>query len=475
MSKKTLNETNLEALGAERLASLLMEVSTGSAEIKRRLRLELSHNLGSAELAHEVRKRLVSLRKSTSFIGWRKRRALIKDLNVQRAMIVDKIAPEDPSAAFDLLWQFVELAPAILARVDDSKGEVAEVFHTALAEFEPLAPRALVDADALALRVWGSLQDNTYGEWDGIIALIAPALGTAGLAALEAHVQTFADAPLDGGEADHDAIEFLRQLRGGANHREARKAALVKGWLQEIATASGDTRAFIATYSEQDLRAKRVAAQVATLLLEDGQALSALDLLLDADTDAHPTDQDAWDTCYIACLTALGRSEDAQAHRWACFAETLNAMHLRDYLKALPDFDDVEAEQTAMNLVLTFPIFGAALTFCLDWPDLVSAARLINARLDEVNGDHVVLLAPAAEALRARHPLAAVHLWRAMIDAALENGRSALYGQAADYLSDCAAADAHIADYGSVAPHEEYLEALQRRHGGKSTFWARMT
>ena len=83
MSKKTLNKDNLSALGLDRLADLLLEVSTGSAEIKRRLRLELSHNLGPAELARDVRKRLVSLRRSTSFVGWRKRKALIKDLNTQ--------------------------------------------------------------------------------------------------------------------------------------------------------------------------------------------------------------------------------------------------------------------------------------------------------------------------------------------------------------------------------------------------------
>ena len=69
MSKKTLNSENLAALGAERLAELLIEVSTGSAEIKRRLRLEISHSLGSAELAREVRKRLTTLRKSKSYVG----------------------------------------------------------------------------------------------------------------------------------------------------------------------------------------------------------------------------------------------------------------------------------------------------------------------------------------------------------------------------------------------------------------------
>ena len=77
MSKKTLNKANLADLGVDRLANLLIEISQGSADIKRRLRLELSHNLGTTELAHEVRKRLASLRKSKGFVSWRKRLSLI--------------------------------------------------------------------------------------------------------------------------------------------------------------------------------------------------------------------------------------------------------------------------------------------------------------------------------------------------------------------------------------------------------------
>ena len=113
MSKKTLNQANLAALGADRLADLLIEVSAGSADIKRRLRLELSHNLGPEELARDVRKRLVSIRRSTSFVGWRKRKTLVKDLTTQAEMITGKIAPEAPAEAFELLWQFIEIAPSV--------------------------------------------------------------------------------------------------------------------------------------------------------------------------------------------------------------------------------------------------------------------------------------------------------------------------------------------------------------------------
>ena len=61
-SKKTLNATNLEALGAERLAALLMEISQGNAVLKRRL--ELVGTESPAELGKEIRKRLAAIARS---------------------------------------------------------------------------------------------------------------------------------------------------------------------------------------------------------------------------------------------------------------------------------------------------------------------------------------------------------------------------------------------------------------------------
>jgi hypothetical protein len=56
-SKKTLNAKNLEALGAERLAELLIEISSGSAAAKRRLRLELAGALSRGSLDCDQRNR----------------------------------------------------------------------------------------------------------------------------------------------------------------------------------------------------------------------------------------------------------------------------------------------------------------------------------------------------------------------------------------------------------------------------------
>lgn len=474
MSKKTLNKINLAALGADRLADLLLEVSTGSADIKRRLRLELSHNIGASELAHEVRKRLVALRKSKAFVGWRKRKALIKDLNTQVTMIIDKISPDDPIAGFDLLWQFIEIAPSVFERVDDNRGDIGDVFRDAIAHFEQIGPRASLDRLVLADRVWTAISDNGFGEWDGIISLLAPTLGADGLACLKSHIEQFAVAPLREPDSQHEAFQFLRDLRGERDYRVERRDSFVKRCLQEIAAASGDTDFYIAQFTTDDLRCKTVAAEVATLLLEENQAKEALRALLNVDQDGGSLGQEAWDDAYIATLTALGQTEDAQSHLWACFEARLSVKHLRAFLKALPDFADVEAEDRAKAYVLSYPDILAALHFCLDWPALLTASQLIETRAHEIDGNYYEILTPAAETLSVRYPLAAVLLWRAMIDFALEQGRSSRYGHAADHLTRCAALDPEIADYGPYRPHQDYLQTLETKHDRKTSFWAKL-
>ena len=45
----------------------------------------------------------------------------------------------------------------------------------------------------------------------------------------------------------------------------------------------------------------------------------------------------------------LGRTDQAQAFHWDCFDRVLGSSRLRDYLKRLHDFDDVEAKERALS------------------------------------------------------------------------------------------------------------------------------
>jgi hypothetical protein len=129
-------------------------------------------------------------------------------------MIVNKIAPGEPITAFDLLWQFIELAPSLYERADDRRGDIGEVFRSAILHFADIAPSTDIDAETLANRVWRVVSGNGYGEWDGIISILAATLGEEGLSYLKAHVERFADTPPFETEVEHEAILFLRELRG---------------------------------------------------------------------------------------------------------------------------------------------------------------------------------------------------------------------------------------------------------------------
>lgn len=93
--KKTVSETNLATLGAERLAALLFEAANSDPNLKRRLRMELAAEISAADLAFELDKRLTTLATSRARISWRKRPALLADLNALRAIIIDRLAPLD--------------------------------------------------------------------------------------------------------------------------------------------------------------------------------------------------------------------------------------------------------------------------------------------------------------------------------------------------------------------------------------------
>ena len=279
MSKKTLNAENLTNLGAVKLAELLIEISTGSAEIKRRLRLELTHALGPKELGQEVRKRLATIKRSKSYVDWHKRKALISDLDTQLSMITDKIAPADPTLAFELLWQFVGLAGSVYERVDDSSGDVGDVFRYAITRFESISSEVQLDPRSLAQQVFEAVADNGHGQYDDLIRHVGPALGVTGLETLKTIVLEYGATPLaDEPATDTTVVPISKQYytyTPAPGFRAQEKERLVARCLREIADQLGDVDAYMAQYSADDLLNPHWAANVATRLLNADRAVEA--------------------------------------------------------------------------------------------------------------------------------------------------------------------------------------------------------
>ncbi|MEW2912302.1 DUF6880 family protein [Leisingera sp. JC11] len=475
-SKKTLNAKNLETLGAARLAELLIEISSGDATAKRRLRLELAGTFSPKEAAREIRKRITQIGRAQSFVDWRKRRALIKDLDAQRHAIVEKVMLDDPAEALDLMWRFLALANPVFGRCDDSSGTVIHVFHTAVENLAEIAAAASPAPDILADRMFTALQDNGYGQYDDLIATLVPVLGETGLAHLKTLVEALDQAPVTQPAKDEEDIigwgsdgpVYAREIA------ETSRKSTVDMALRDIADAQGDVDAYLARYDAKTRRLPGIAASIATRLLAADRAEEALEILEAAETDGRRWVPQDWHHTRLEVLEGLGRGEEAQEQRWSEFERQLSTDDLRAFLKRLPDFEDVEAEDRALDHAGRHPDLLLALSFLIQWPAHDRAAALILERSEELDGNHYEYLSPAADALSERHPLAATCLLRAMIDFTLNDARSSRYKHAARHLVDCVELAARIEDYGVVSPHDDYLADLRTRHFRKSGFWARV-
>lgn len=476
-AKTTLNAKNLESLGVQRLAELLIEISTGSAAHKRRLRMELAGNHGSVEVAREVRKRLASIARSRTLINWRKVKALKNDLETQRKTIAETVTADDPGEAFELIWQFLAMANSIFERSNESSGSLIHSFHQACEDAATIAAAAKIASNVLAEKVFKAVQDDGYGQYDNLIAAMAPALGRDGLDCLKTLFVQWSKEPKD--KPAEDKREIIGWGSGGTLYEDeiydTQRDLTVRIALQEIADAQGDVDFYIAQQPEKTRKAPTVAADIANRLVSAGRAKEALEVLNEVDTTGQADMPFEWQLARVAAIEALGRAEEAQAYRWTCFEQSLHVEHLKAFLKRLPDFDDLEAEEKAFAHAQDFPEVHQALAFLLNWPALAEAAKLVMKRKTELDGDRYGIMTTAAEALAEKYPLAATVVLRSMIDFTLDSGRSSRYKHAARHLADCASFAPHIVDFGDLKSHDTYVAELKRRHGKKHGFWSLLT
>ena len=329
-------------------------------------------------------------------------------------------------------------------------------------------PEALADAAVEALR------DNGYGRYDGLIAILTPALGAEGLSHLKQRIEALAATPVP--VPPKSEWEVVGYGSGGAFYahqiEERARQSMVQMALKNIADAMGDVDAFIAQYDPATRKVPKIAAEIAARLLAAGRAADALRFIERAEVDKSRRVPREWQDARLDVLEALDRKAEAQAFRWACFARDLAPDYLRNFLKRLPDFEDIVAEDRAMAHAAAHPGLLPALGFLLDWPSPDRAARLLIDRHGEINGDTYELLVPAAETLSERYPLVATLALRAMIDFTLTKARSKRYGYAAQHLKTCADLARRIEDFGALATHAVYAVRLTQEHGRKSGFWS---
>ena len=453
-----LSAETLVQLGAPRLADLLMGYAEADPALARSLRLVVAEMGGAAHLAAEVQKRLRTIRQSKSFLEWDKVRPLARELDSLRELIAGPLAAASPSEAAGLMRLFLDLAGSVFERSDDSSGSLGMVFRGAGADLGHIWA-ALPDRDpqALAREVLALWDADGYGVTDELLEAASPALGQEGRAELrrllQERLQAFPPA------ADRD------RLRSWSGRGE------VSWRLGQVADLDGDVDAYIAA-AEQGGSLESHAADIAERLLGHGRAEEALAWLDRGGAGRHGGEERHHADLRVAALSALGRTEEAQALRWSIFERWLSVEHLRAYLRGLPDFDDVDAEERAIAHALAHENRDQALAFLIAWPNLGAANRLVRAHHAELNGRDYGRLRPAADTLAERYPAAASLLHRRLAEDVLQRAASRYYQYAARDVLAAAGLAPLLPEEEGLESHDAFMARLRREHPRKVAFWS---
>ena len=458
-ARTTLNAKNLEALGSPRLAELILELVEGDAAAKRRARVELFAAVGPNEAAKFISKRLAAIRGAKSALSVDQDINLGKELEGYRRMASERISHQFPEIGLELILQLLDLLPFVLSRQSHWPGYSDGVFQAAALDLRDIAIAAETNQKTLAEHALRIILDDFGQNFRLLAVTLGPALGKSGLEHLKARLKTI---------KEEEAKKICRY-----KFRKSRFKQQIAVGLRGIAFFQQDVDAFIRHFSKHDLALPEIAAALAEHLIESNRAEDALKLLDAIDRKLEPINlaYSGRSHIKIRALDKLGRQKEAQDERLATYRKTFSSRILREYLKHLPDFEDIEAEERELDFAMKSNRPLAAFRLLLEWPDFDRAAKLVfRTQIEDVPALKEVSAHLLAE-LEPRHPLAVTVIYRCAIAENLSWGGRGRVKLAAKLLLDCARLAPFVEDFEDYGSHDEYLDNLRSVRSTRSKLW----
>jgi hypothetical protein len=474
--KSKLNEDVLAKLGVKKLSQIALDEAQHNPGFRRRIAAAVASSKGPDGVAKIIDRRLAGLMRARGFIDWEGNKAFADDLRATVATITEELGRIDPDAAIDRIVRFLGTAQSVFNRVDDSNGRVQEVFHLAADAIPGIADTLPVKKKVSLLeRLHHCLVDDEYGFSADILTHLLPLLSSSSITAWNLRL------------AEEGQSTILAQVKDGDSQGRTKFDRLIR-LRQAIADHRGDCDAFIALekgrgtphldtfgIAERLLKTSRY-AEALEWVRKPGRHRLRRSSWVDITESADPTGIATPDqVCLeLSILEAKGDTDEAQTLRWNVFLKSLDTSLLREYVNRLAEFEEFEVLDHAFAHAAAFKDKYRALCLFVSWPRFDLASHLVLGNREPWDGRLYEVLRPAAEALEEKHPGAASVLYRALLGDILDRTRSTAYGHAARYLDKLDALGGRISPDDNLTGHTDFVAEIQRKHGRKSAFWARV-
>lgn len=463
-TKARLDRKGLSDLGLEKLVEILLDEVTINKQLKSRLLSALAGMSGADGVARLIDVRLDTLEKARSRLSSAKGRELAVELQGLARNIVSELAVLDAGMAADRLLRFMEVACLIHARLREDSVRLQKVFDEAGALAVDLVARLGPEQQVqVVARLERLRKADGYRLFVAPLMDIAQRLHPEGTDAWKALLLDIAKKPLTKKDdwTPNTAVDFLQQLALSAN----------------------DIDAYI-TYEAYKPETRRDSLRVAEVLYDAKRYAEALDWVRRKDKGVRLISVGGMVGAVVGgapdrerrrleadILDGLKRRSEAQVIRWQEFERSLSPIALRAYIAKLDDFAEFEELDKAFDLVRNSTDIYPALAFFTSWPKLDLAASHVMQHASKWQGRSYTILADAADALSADHPVAATLLYRVLLKDILDRSASAAYTHAATYLAAMYAMKDRLPAELPFVAHDSLMDEVRRKHRYKYAFW----
>ena len=396
-------------------------------------------------------KKAVTAAKNRRDMFWRSQAPELA-LMLTHALEQLKKVVQDSQVGAEAMLDFYKHDAEIFERCDDSCGNVGDVFRITAAQMFANYASQCADKEKIADQVLVLQEDSNYGVRDILIDKASHFLDKRGIERLIDILERKVPVEQDiiSQRPWLRMIESLAcQIKDGALFERTRQ----RNW-QGL-----NSRAYI---------------DIAKVYFASGDALTAYDRLQKA-AECGGKDEYEYVELFREVCRALGKVEEVDRISWDIFRRHRCMETLSELIAQIGE--DKRAETTYKEADLIMTVKDLSVTdaqFLLNVGETGCAQEYIVLRRDQLDGEHYYSLASLAENLEAKGlSLAAVVVYRALLEGNLAKALSKYYSHGVRYLRRLDALANQVNDWGGIEPHADYARKIKQQHSHKPAFWAK--
>ncbi len=410
------------------------------------------------ELTKSLKKRIQSLKRGRKFIDYRAAFSFSRDLDMLLGDIKNGLLTTNPENAYKLTKLFLETAPSVLNRLDDSSGAVSDVYKNAVLLWLTAASAWGSEKENWLDHLYELYETNDYGVLD-------PLLSNSHILLTKEQLQQL---------AWRYESQLRKALKQKSEHELLNSKALhFQVALGQVARALKDPELYersilIATPKPNDLLKK----SIITMHLEHRKPKAALDWLTKA-----------WDSRFeidrLELLDqAYGQLKDKNQQikiRRKLFEAQQTHTNLVRYMELLDDDEKKAAHREAVRVAESGKQLIDNARLLLMIGESEKAEQLIVTQAAELSENAYNLLLRLTKRMEQHEcHLGTTACYRALLIDILNQGRSKAYGHGARYLKKLNTISAEIKNYAPLENHQDFVSKLKKQHGLKKSFWSKV-